>query len=338
MATSVRGKVSIETGQTLTTYAEMTDSGDHQIYSLGTIWSGKSGFEPSIRPDGMVAGRNVLSPHASTDEVTIAGFTAYVKGVLYEVSATSDTFTRGTGPGKAKVISITMDCGGTEAVVPGAEGGGTTFSETRGAAGGPPLIPVSSVEIGQIRITSATPAVLTAAQIFQVVGQHAERFDFPSWEEHNIGFGTTADSAAEQKSHIKLTSALPAVHTGPTYKNVYVQYYTPVLSELSKAVDFVPAETSHSVTSTQFYNGTIASAAASLNAGAFTALLTDGISDALVNEQDEIITVKFHPDRNKSPFILTQGTIGMARTFPTTDQNQSATTVAASERSAGFLS
>ena len=77
MATSVRGKISIETGQTLVTYAEMTDSGDHQIYSLGTIWSNKSGFEPSVRPDGMVSGRNVLSISAVNDTITIAGFTAY---------------------------------------------------------------------------------------------------------------------------------------------------------------------------------------------------------------------------------------------------------------------
>jgi len=338
MATSSKGKISIETGQTLTTYAKMTDSGDHQIFSLGTIWSGKSGFEPDVRPNGMVAGRNVLSAHASNDTVNVGAFTAYSKGTLHTITATTDTFTRGTGPGKAKIISVTMDCTGALAIVPGAEGAGATFSETRGAAGGPPYIPVSSVEIGQIRTTGSTAAPVTAAELFQVVGQHSERFDFPTWDESNLGLGINAPVSAQQNSHIKLTSALPASHTGDTYKDIYVQYYTPVFAELPKTLDFVPAEQSHSVSSTQFYNGTIASSAASLNAGSFTALLGDGISDALINEQDEVITVKMWPDRNKTPFILSQGVLGLSRSFPPADQNQAAVTIAAEEKSASFLS
>ncbi|KKN41613.1 hypothetical protein LCGC14_0721460 [marine sediment metagenome] len=338
MSTSEVAKISIETGQTLVAYAVMTDAGDHQIFSLGTIWSGKSGFTPIVRPDGIVSGRNVLSIHASNDTITIGGFTAYVKGVLYTVAATTDTFTRGTGPGKAKVISITMDCAGAKAVVPGEEGAGAAYSEVRAAAGGPPLIPVSSVEIGQIRTTVSTAQAVTAAEIFQVVGTHSERFDFPNWDEKNLGDGINAASSAEQQSHIKLTSALNPDHVGPTYKNVYVQYYTPVFAELQKTLDHVPADNAHSISSTQYYNGTIGSSATTLGAGSFTALLSDAISDAIIAEQDQIITVKFLPDRNKAPFILTQGKLGLARTFPVTEQNQVAVTVAAESKSASFLS
>ncbi len=338
MATSAKAKISIETGQTLTDYAKMTDSGDHTIFSLGTIWSGKSGFEPDVRPNGMVSGRNVLSAHASNDTINIAAFTAYSKGTEQTVTATTDTLTRGTGPGKAKVISITMDCTGALAVVPGAEGAGATYSETRGAAGGPPYIPVSSVEVGQVRTTVSTPQPVTAAEIFQVVGNHTERYDFPTWEEFNLGKGINADSSAEQQSHIKLSSVLDADHTGDTYKDIYVKYYTPVFAELPRTLDFVPAENAISVSSTQFYNGSVAASASSLGAGAFTALLGDGITDALLIEQDQVITVKMWPDRNKSPFILTQGGLGIARTFPVADQNAAAVTIAAEAASANFLS
>jgi len=338
MSTSSKAKISIETGQTLTVYAAMTDSGDHQIHSVGTIFSGKSGFESSIRPEGMVAGRNVLSVSVTADTVVVAGFTCYLKGVLTTITAASDTFTRNTGPGKAAIISVTVTSGGALAIVPGGEGAGSTFSETRDAAGGPPYIPVNHIEIGQLRITSSTAAVLTAAEIFQVVGTHTERFDFPSWEESNLGDGIKADSNAEQQSHIKLSSALPAIHTGGTYKLIYAQYYTPIFSELAKTSDFVPADQAHSVSSQQYYNGTIASAAASLGAGAFTALLTDGISDAILNEQDEIITVKYWSDRNKSPYVLSQGALGIARSFPVAAQNQAVVTIAAEKKSASFLS
>lgn len=338
MSNSSKAKISIETGQTLTAYAAMTDSGDHKLFSLGTIYSGKSSFEPDVRPDGMVAGRKVLSVSAVNDSVTIAGFTAYSKGTLYTVTAVVDTFTRNTGPGKAMVVSITMDCTGALVVIHGEEGAGAAFSETRAAAGGPAYIPVSSVEIGQIRITSSTAGAITAAEIFQVVGTHTERFDFPGWVIDNLGDGIKATLSAKETAYVELSAALPASHTGDTYKNVYLQYSTPIFTELLKTSDFVPADESHSVSSTQYYNGTQGNTSTSLGAASFTALLTDGISDSIMAEQDEIITTKFWPDRNKAPFILAQGKLGLAETFPVNDQNQVAVTVAAENKSARFLS
>lgn len=342
MATSSKAKISIETGRTLTSYAEATDGGDHIVFNLGTAWSGYSDestdYSPSVRPDGMVSGRNVLSVHATNDTITVAGFTAYSKGVEHTVTATTDTFTRGTGPGKAKIISVVMDSAGSIAVVHGAEGTDATFSDTRDAAGGPPYIPISDVEIGQIRTTVSTAQAVTAAEIFQVVGTHAQRYDYPTWEEYNVGKGILAVSAAEKNSHIKLTSALPAVHTGGTYKGIWIQYYTPVYSELAKTMDFVPCENSPSVTSTQFYNGTIAASSRSLGTGGFTAIMTDNISDALLNEQDKVVTIKMWPDRNKNPYILTQGEIGIARTYPVADQNRAAVTIASENASVSFLS
>jgi len=194
----------------------------------------------------------MLSVHASDDTITVAAFTAYSKGVLQSVSATTDTFTRGTGPGKAKVISVYMGSDGAIAVEPGAEGTGATFSDTRAAAGGPPLIPVGGIEIGQIRTTVSTSQAVTASEIYQVVGSHVERYDYPDWAEYPIGKGYLADTANEKKAHIKFSSALPAIHTGATYKHVYIQYYTPIFAELAKTMDFVPAEDSHSVSSTEY--------------------------------------------------------------------------------------
>jgi len=338
MSTSSKGKISVETGQVLTAYAKMTDSGDHQIFSLGTIWSDKNGYEADVRPNGMVAGRNVLSIHASNDTITIAALTAYSKGTLLELGATTDTFTRGSGPGKAKIISVTLDCTGTLEIVPAGEGAGAAFSETRNAAGGPPYVPVSSIEIGQIRTTGSTAAPLVAAEILQVAGQHCERYDFPSWSEFPIGKGSNADSSAEQQSHIKLTEALDANHVAGTYKDVYVQYYTPQLTEIPKATDFVPAETSHSISSQQYYNGTVGSSGTSLNAGGFTAFLGDGVTDALLAEKDEVVTVKFWPDRNKAPYILSQGAMGVARAFPPAAQNSAGIVIASENESAAFIS
>ena len=72
-------------------------------------------------------------------------------------------------------------------LVAGTEADGA-FSETRAAAGGPPLIPVTSVEIGQVRLTAASDAaaLITSDEIFQNVGDHTERYDYPVWEPQQL--------------------------------------------------------------------------------------------------------------------------------------------------------
>ncbi len=338
MSTSAKAKVQIEVGQALTDYAAMTDSGDKIVFSIGSVWSGKSGYEADIRPDGVVSGRNMLTVSGTNDTVKIGAFSAYALGAAYDVTATTETFTRATSAGVSKINSVTMDSAGAIAVIAGDEGLTATFSELRDVAGGAPYIPAGSIEIGQIRVTSSTAGVLVSAELFQVVGTHVERFDYPVWEEENIGKGILAVSSAEQNSHIKFSSALPDIHTGDSTKKVYCKYYTPQMADLPKAIDFVPAEDTHSVASTQYYNGTIASPSSSLGMASFTALMTDNISDALMAEQNNLITVKFYPDRNKAPYILSQGTLGVARTHPVADQNQAACSLACEKASASFLS
>lgn len=341
MATSSNAKIQFEAGQSLVSYVAMTDSGNHQTFtSAATIWSGKSGFEPSVRPNGIVSGVNLVSVAAdgSNNNVDVAAFTAYSAGTLYSVSAAANTAITRPATNVAKISSITMNSSGAIAVVAGTDGASTTFSETRAAAGGPPLIPVDSVEIAQVRLTTSAAAAITAAQIFQVVGQHTERYDFPTWTENNIGDGSNSTIPAKKNAYVQFDAVLPLAHTGPIARKTYIQYYTPTLADVSKTLDFVPVENSHSVSSTEYYGGTIASSSSSIGQGSFTALFNDGVSDSLVTNKDQILTFKFYPDRNKTPYILTQGKLGLSRTFPVGDQVQASATISASTISAEFVS
>jgi hypothetical protein len=349
MATSRNAKLEFESGQTVHDYAVMTDAGDHQVHTIsgGTVFSSKSGFAPVIRPNGIVSGRNLLSTHATDDYVTVAAHTVYIGGSLFSVTAGSLEITRPL-TAVAKVCSVCIyNNSGTATIVEveGESGAGTTFSETRGAAGGPPSIPDDYIEIGQVRVTSDTSDTISSDEIFQVVGTHAERFDYPGWTVNPIGDGINAATAAEKNAHIKFDSALPMIHgdtaTDPAddYKKVYIRYYSPTFVEAQRAIDFVPVENTHSVTSTQVYgNKTIGSTSSSMGQGSFTAMLSDGVTDALLAEQDQIITVRFYPDKNNDPYILTQGTLGVKRTFPVADQNQAACTITGETVSANFSS
>jgi hypothetical protein len=330
-------KIQIETNQTLNAYAAMTDSGDHQILTLSgkTQWSGKSGYAPTIRPNGVVSGRSLLSTHASADYVTIAGFTGYNKGTLHTVTATSKELSRATTAEYVKISSLTMASDGSVAVVAGVEG--AAESTTRAAAGGPPYIPVTSVELGQVLLTGATSAVVSSSEIRQN-GSYTERALEPMWTEKNVGDGEAAATTGEKNAHIKFASTLPLVHTGGVAKKVYAQVYTPVLSELSRTMNFRPCENSHSVSSQEFYRGTVGAVSSAIGQGGFTALMNDGLTDSLVAEKDQVLTVKFYPDENKTAYALTQGKIGLTRTFPHDNQIQAEVTISAEYPTAEFAS
>jgi hypothetical protein len=341
MSTSQRAKIQIELGRTLTDFTQMADSGDHQIFTEGVLYSGKSGFEPEVRPNGIVSGQRVLSPHASADTVAIAAFTAYSKGVLFIVAATSLALTR-PSTSTHKICSLVMDDTGVIDEVEGTEG--TGFSTTRGADGGPPLIPADAVEIGQIRFDAQAAAVIAADEIYQDIGQHAEYADYPVPEAFNIGKGSYAEVSAEKNAHVKFNEALPLSHTGEEPKRTYIKYYTPSLTTLSRTADFKAAEVGVTKSSETMYEGSGVSGAIgamkadSVGDVSFTAFANDGVSDAIIREKNQMVTVKFFPDGNKAPYLLSQGMLGFDRDFPAGTQNKINVTVFCEKESVEFSS
>jgi hypothetical protein len=341
MSTSKLGKIMIESGRTLNDFAAMQDSGDGQIFTItgGTVFSGRGGSEPAVRASGVVTGRNMVAVSTVTDEVDVASFTAYSKGLLKSVSPATATIGRPGTAGYALVSSVTMASDGSIAVVAGtaATGASGVFSETRGGNAGPPLIPVYDVEIAQVRTTVSTAGTFTADEVFQVIGTHVEHSAYPVFEVDGVGQGSNAAVSAQVNGHVKFADVLPSIHTGGIPKAVYLKYYAPIFTE-QRGSDFVPAEKSHSVSSQQIYNETIASSSESLNAGGFTAFLGDGITDPIVAEKNQVLTVKYLSNRNLAPYSLTQGTIGLGRTYPVANQNQAAVTISAERETAEFSS
>jgi hypothetical protein len=318
MATAENAKLEYEAGQQAAAMAALTDSGDHIAFdSAATLWSGKTGYAPSVKPNGLLTG-GVITPNVANDKIDVAALTCNLNGVVTSVGASTGTLTL-TRPATAvsKVLSITVNAGGALAVVAGTDGATVAFSETRAAAGGPPLIPVDSIEVGQIRVTTSAAGPITADQIYQVVGTHVEAANYPL-------FNTNYEDGG-----VSFLSALPLIHTGPAAKKVYASYASPLFAEVSLASDFTPPETSHSVTSTQIYGTTIGNTSKSLGQGGFTAYLEDGVSDNLVAQKDQLLWFRFYPDRYKAPYILTQGKLGIARTFPAGDAIKAACTISA---------
>jgi hypothetical protein len=313
MATAENAKLDYEAGQNAVSMTLLTDSGDRTTFtSAASLWSQRSGFTPVVRPNGLLTG-GAVTTNSSNDTVTVAAMTLNLNGVVTTVNAGTASVTRGVSSDTHNITSITINSSGAIAAVAGTDS--TAFSETRGAAGGPPLIAVDSVEIAQVRTTTTSAAVVAASEIFQVPGLHQERADFPLF---NINYGSGS---------VTMLAQLPASHTGPVAKRIYASYASPLFAQVSLASDFVPPENSHSVTSTQLYGTTLGATSTTLGQGSFTAYLDNGVSDALVTLKDQTLWFRFYPDRYKSGYILSQGKLGIARTFPAGDNIQAACTI-----------
>lgn len=317
MSTAENAKLQYEAGQNAVAMSALTNSGDETTFtSAATLWSGKSGYAPVVRPNGLLTG-GAVSVHADNDKVTVAALTCNLQGVVTSVGAGTGTITRPASD-KAKVCSITINSSGAIAVVAGTDSLSTAFSETRAAAGGPPLIPVDSIEIAQVRVTTSAAGAVAASEIYQVVGLHTERADFPLWD---VNY---------DEGSVTFLDALPEIHTGVVPKKVYASYASPIFGDIALASDFVPPENTHSVSSTQVYGTTLGATASTLGQGSFTAYLSNGVSDALVALKDQTLWFKFFPDRYATPYLLCQGKLGVSRTFPAGDSIQAACTISAS--------
>ena len=330
MPTAENAKLYYEAGQSLTAYAALSDAGAHTVFnSAATFWSKRSGKTPSVRPNGLVTGC-VITPAASgtSNYVDVSAGTAMIAGVLKTITAAADVeCARPAGSGDdCKINSITITALGAIAVVAGADH--TDLATTRGADGGPPWIPTTSIEIGQVKYTSDTGAAVSADEIFQVVNTHQERWDFPVWEENPINVASQVAGYAG----IEFNSALPQIHSddaGSTTagKLVYAQYYEPSFAEVPKAENFVPPENTHSVSSKQVYGSTLGSSSKSLGQGSFTFYSNDGVTDALLKLVDETLMFKFYPDILKTPYIVSQGKLGITSSYPAGDNISHACTI-----------
>lgn len=333
MATLTSAAIYYESGQAQQSFAAMTADSARTVFSLtAKPWSQVSGYEYTVAPYGLATG-GVISVGSGDNNVQTSALTCYMPGAtgassttgLLSVNAdTSVAITRGVSSDTHCITSITVDTNGAIVSVAGTDG--TAFSETRGAAGGPPLIPDGSIEIGQVRTTSVDAAPITSDEIYQVVGTHQERYDYPVWSENPI------------EGTITFSAALPAIHTGLIAKRVYARVATPIFAEISRARDWVPAETSNSVASEQYYDSTVGSFSSSLGQASFTVSLNDGVTDALLAKKGSNLLFKFSPDKNKAPYQITQGVLGVSRTFGVGANPAASVTVSASQASVDFAS
>lgn len=331
MPTSENAKLEYEAGQDLTAFVALTDQGDHLEYrSAASLWSNRSGYAPNVKPNGVATGLVVSVAASGSDNVVdVSAGTVYLAGVLTSVGADADLSIPRPAGANFQILSVTVASNGAIAVVEGAEH--SAHSTTRGADGGPPWIPTGSVELAQVHYTSSSSGVVAATEIKAIVNTHREIYTFPTWD---VVYGEVENGVLGYAG-VDMTSAPMVSHsdnagTATWTKKIYAQYYEPEFAELPDAYDFKPPGNTHSVSSKQVYGRTKGSKSSSINAGSFSAELTDGISDGLLTFADATLWFRFYQDRLKAPYILCQGSLGIDATFPA-DANVAASCSIAAE-------
>ena len=313
MPTAKPALTQYEAGEVFVDFEALSDHGDNTIFnSINSLFSEMSGYTPSVIPDGVISGFKI-TPTTVVDQVAVAAGKCYLAGAEDDISAAlTETVVRAASTDTHMINSVQVTSVGAISIVTGTDG--TAFSEVRDAEGGPPLILVGSIEVGQVRLTADTTgsAVVLASEIKQVVGTHQERWDSPGW---NITYGQ-APSKVLGLAGIVMDTALPLSHTGAIPKGVYTSYYTPTMADIPKSADFVPPSSSHSVTTEEYYSGEDAYTSTSVGQGSLTVKLTDGISDGIMGRLNNILCFRFYPDRLKDPYILCRGLIGGPPNFP----------------------
>jgi len=307
-----------EGGQNAFAMTALADSGDATIFNSGEeLWSQAAGYEPVVRPDGVITGATI-TPASGSDAVAVAALTAFVSGEELAVAAEASIAVTRATTSTHIINSIVCDSAGAVSAIAGTEG--SSFTDTRDTAGGPPLIPVGSIELGQVRLSSDTAAPIEESEIFQLVNRHQERSDFPVPEVDYIN------------GNVEFSSALPLIHTGNVPKGVYASFATPEFIEAFDAYDFVPSEVAYSSSSKQTYNRVKNTRSQSLNNATFSIDLKDGITDTLVDKQGQNIYFRFYPDKNKPQHLIEQGVFAIARTFPAGGDIVASCTINVSEK------
>ena len=196
-----------EAGQSLTSSIALTDSGDHLVFNAAdNLWSDKSGYNPDVKPNGVLTGL-VVSPATSgtNDLVDLSSGTLNLNGVETTITADTDLIClRGATTDICRINSITITSAGAVAVVSGVDS--TAFSETRGAAGGPPWIPTGSVEVAQVRLSAIANAAVLATEIKAIPNTHREMATFPTYETNF----STVESGVLGYAGVTFNSALMA--------------------------------------------------------------------------------------------------------------------------------
>jgi hypothetical protein len=253
--TGRKGKITTEIGfntytkDALTSVTTPAANVNKKFYSSAERFTGIESYQPTVYLDGVNGACNI-SAGTAADSYDVSSGTYQIKGNEYSLSSSTGntSLTRPAVDGNIVVNGVSVDTSGNLTVTAGSEG---TTSTTRGAAGGPPFIPVDEVLLGYITLsyTSATAGAVVAST--EIDNASKEYSYMPGYTIIHHDDGDTDLGCVEFKA------ALGTIHTGSVTRNVYATYFEPQdYVEISDSKDFTTDEVQATVQSEAYDDST----------------------------------------------------------------------------------
>ena len=170
---------------------------------------------PVVNPDGLQSGCMAVPAVSGADNaLDVYGGTVLIANSQLTVSPQTGITVSRPAASMKKISSVIINASAVASVIDGTDG--SAYSDTRGAAGGPPYVPVGQVELATVRLDSEAAAPLTTDEIF-----------FAPEYTHTPAYKLLPYSAS-----LEFASPIPLIHTGGVAKAVWVTWYEPSLTQL----------------------------------------------------------------------------------------------------------
>lgn len=312
------GKVEVELG--LTTYGMSALSSvsspsadvNKKFLSSAERFTALDDYEPIVRLDGIISGCELSILSSSNNAVEISAGSYYLQGSKVTIVATTaESLARPTVNGQVLTTAISMDSNGLITKTPGTEG---TTSITRGAAGGPPFIPVDEILLGYATLGYKATSVGAVVESTEIDNASKERSSIPGYkviyhdEDNSVGI-------------IEFDVALDSIHTGSVTRNVYSQYWGPAAYVSIGDAKDITLDEPPTVQTSQAYGDDYARSAIG------TKTWTGGFDFYFSNVKDSIIDLiknskrwlKFYPDKDNTEHLTGRAIIGASHSIPVDD-------------------
>lgn len=329
--TGANASVQIELGSVsypmsaLTSVTSPASDVNKKFLTSAQFISDLAALQPEVRVDGVISGFG-LTPGSGFNEVDVAAGTLYLNGNLVEVSATTvSNLTRPTTIGEVLVTALTVDAAGTITATPNTEGATSTV---RGAAGGPPFLPVSEVLIGYVTATyydgsASGEKILTTGEIDTYSKEYAA---IPSAK-------VLSHDEDQDYGCIELANVLPDIHAataagpGTACRAVYASYYEPEFEEVPDAMDFSYTEDVSTYTSKAYKDASEEKAIGTPSwSASFNAYWTT-VEDVLNLVKNSKRWIKHFPDDDLAPYWCGIAIVKVSRDTPVEDNMSASVTL-----------
>jgi hypothetical protein len=297
--------------------------------SQAAFLSAQEDYQPIVRLDGVVSGLT-LTPGSDYNTVDYTAGQALIKGQVVNILAGGVAgFERPVSAAQVIVYALSVDANGTINKTKGVAGASTTV---RGAAGGPPFIPVDQALVGYVTMTYFGGAVSGADLIesSEINSESKERANIPSYEViHHDGAGNDPTNLG----CVRFFTALPLIHAataagpGTARRNVYASYYEADFEQIPDSKDYSYNEDVTTVKSKAYLDS---SEESTLGTPSWTGAGTsywDKVNDVLSMIKNTKRWLKIFPDKDETAYVAGRAVIKVSRTMPVGDNMTAAVTL-----------